>query len=215
MVYLSTGISGLDQFLGGGFPPSVLLLLGSPGSGNDVFARQIAYSRIKETGVNYFTLFKNPESIKDEMIEYGWDISPLIKSGDWRFIKINESIPLDLILETIRKHRCIVIDSLSEMLLNHKNEKIIRLLNKMSNQNRESQELHLVLATEGMQDPKVETTIQHFADSVMVFNTTYGTESASRNIIVKKMKGIDTPTRVIPYSIGRKGFRIETSIRIT
>ena len=215
MVYLRTSISGLDQFLGGGLPPSILLLLGSPGSGNDVFARQIAYSRVQETGVTYFTLFKTPESIKDEMVEYGWDISPFIETGDWKFIKINKTTQLDLITETIAKNRCVIIDSLSEILLNHKNEQAIRLLNKMSIQNRENQELHLVLATEGMQDPKVETTIQHFADSVMIFHTTHGTESTSRSIIIKKMKGANTPTRLLPYSIGRKGFRIETAIRIT
>jgi KaiC/GvpD/RAD55 family RecA-like ATPase len=215
MVLLRTGISGFDQFLRGGLSPSVLLLIGSPGSGNDVFARQVAYSRIHETGVTYFTLFKTPESIKDEMASYGWDISSFIKTGAWRFVELDKTTKLDLVTNAIEKHRCTVIDSLSEILLKHNTDQVINMLNKMSAQNRETQELHLVLATEGMQDQRVETTIQHFSDSVMIFSTTYGTEAASRSIIIKKIKGADTPTRILKYSIGRRGLRIETAIRIT
>jgi len=73
----------------------------------------------------------------------------------------------------------------------------------------------LLLLTEGMQDQKVETAMQHFAEGVIIFNTTWTAEATQRDILVKKMKGIVVPSRRLPYSIGKKGFLIETATRIT
>ena len=56
MKLLKTGIAGLDEFLTGGLPPKILLLVGLPGAGNEVFARQIAYTRAKQIGITYFTV---------------------------------------------------------------------------------------------------------------------------------------------------------------
>lgn len=216
MELLKTGIVGLDELLQGGLPPGVFLLLGPPGSGNEIFARQVAHSRAKESGVSYFTVTKTPESVRDDMSAYGWDISPLEEAGSWRFINLiqGESL-IDAATQEMKQRRCVVVDSLSELLITYKIEEAITMLNSMSTQNREYKELHLVLLTEGMQDPKVETTIQHFADGVMIFTTTWEAETSSRSIIIKKMRGKVSPTRSIPYSIGGRGFTIETAIRIT
>ena len=35
---VKTFIAGLDEFLMGGLPPKIILLSGSPGAGNEVFA---------------------------------------------------------------------------------------------------------------------------------------------------------------------------------
>ena len=47
MKLVKTGIAGLDEFLTGGIPPRILLLTGLPGSGNEVFARQIVSTQGK------------------------------------------------------------------------------------------------------------------------------------------------------------------------
>ena len=85
----------------------------------------------------------------------------------------------------------------------------------MSRQNKNSEEYHLLLLTEGMQDPKAETAMQHFADGVILFNTTWTSDATHRDIMVKKMKGTFVPSRSLPYTIGKKGFLIETATRIT
>lgn len=211
-----TGIAGLDEFLQGGLPPRVFLLLGPPGSGNEIFARQVAYFKARHGEVAYFTVNKAPESIKDDMSAYGWDVSPLEEAGSWRFINLTQANSLlNVITREIKQNRCVVVDSLSELLLTHKIEEVTSVLNSMSTQNTEYKELHLVLLTEGMQDPKVETTIQHFADGVIIFTATWGAEALSRSIMIKKMTGTVIPTRRLPYSIGKRGFTIETAIRIT
>lgn len=216
MKLLKTGIAGLDEFLLGGLPPKVLLLLGLPGSGNEVFARQIAYTRAKQTSVTYFTINRTPEFVKDEMLTYGWDTTPLEKAGAWKFINLTTTNRIvDTVTHEIKQHRTVVLDSLSELLIIHKVEEAVKLLAAMAAENRESEEFHFILLTEGMQDKQVETAMEHFAEGVIVFNTSWAAEATNRNIMIKKMAGTLIPTRRLPYSIGKKGFIIETAIRIT
>ncbi|MGD0995030.1 MAG: RAD55 family ATPase [Candidatus Bathyarchaeia archaeon] len=216
MKLVKTGIAGLDEFLTGGLPPKILLLTGLPGSGNEVFARQIAYARAKQIGVTYFTVNVSSDNVKEDMAAYNWDIAPLEANGNWKFETLTKSDNLvETVIEEVREHRTIIIDSLSEVLLTRKIEEAINLLTAMSRQNKDSEEYHLLLLTEGMQDQKAETAMQHFADGVILFNTTWTTDTTHRDIMVKKMKGTFVPSRSLPYTIGKKGFLIETATRIT
>ncbi len=216
MKLVKTGIAGLDEFLTGGLPPKILLLTGLPGSGNEVFARQIAYARAKQIGVTYFTVNATPDNVKEDMVAYNWDIAPLEAAGNWKFETLAKADNLvETVIEEMKGHRTIILDSLSEVLLTRKIEEAINLLTAMSRQNRGSEEYHLLLLTEGMQDQKAETAMQHFADGVILFNTVWTTDATHRDIMVKKMKGTFVPSRSLPYTIGKKGFLIETATRIT
>jgi KaiC/GvpD/RAD55 family RecA-like ATPase len=216
MKLLKTGIAGLDEFLQGGLPPRVLLLSGLPGSGNEVFARQAAFTRAKQNGVTYFTVNTTFDFVRDDMYAYGWDIAPLEESGNWRFKNLTKTEPLvEAVTDEMKQHRTVVIDSFSEVLLTRKIDEAVNLLTAMSRQNKDCEEYHLLLLTEGMQDLKAETTMQHFAEGVIVFNTTWAADATLRHIVIKKMRGTLVPTRRLPYNIGRKGFIIETAIRIT
>lgn len=213
---LKTGIAGLDEFLQGGLPPKVILLTGLPGSGNEIFARQIIFTRAKQSKITYFTVYSTSESIKEDMAAYNWDITPLIENGNWKFKTIPNTKRLtEEIINEIKEQRSVVIDSLSEVLLTHKTEEAISLLTAMSVQNIESQEYQLLLLTEGMQDTQAETTMQHFAEGLINFSTTWTADTTLRHVIIKKMKGALVPTRRLPYNITKKGFIIETATRIT
>ncbi|MEM2129743.1 MAG: RAD55 family ATPase [Candidatus Bathyarchaeia archaeon] len=216
MKQIKTGIAGFDEFLLGGLPPRVILLLGQPGSGNEVFARQIAYTRAKQTKITYFTINRTPEFVKEEMLTYGWDITPLEKTGNWKFINLTTTAKItETVINEIKQHRTAIIDSLSELLIKQKTEEAINLLVTMATTNRQTEECHLILLTEGMQDKQTETAMEHFAEGVIILNTTWAAETTNRTIIIKKMAGTLVPTRRLPYSIGKKGFIIETAIRIT
>jgi KaiC/GvpD/RAD55 family RecA-like ATPase len=213
---INTAIPGFAEFLGGGVPPIVLVLIGSPGSGSEVFAKQIALSRAKENSISYITVMKKPEYVRKMFSSYGWSLKSLEKKGKWRFITPSKNQSwINTIKEEMDQHRSIVIDSLSELLITRKIDEIIKILTTLSNKNQECQELHQLLLTEGMQDPKTENTIQHFAEGVIYFSTTWETEIASQSLIIKKMKGVFAPLRKLPYSIGKKGLKIETTTRIT
>jgi KaiC/GvpD/RAD55 family RecA-like ATPase len=216
MKLVKTGIAGLDEFLTGGLPPKILLLTGLPGAGNEIFARQIAYTRAKQVGITYFTVNATPDSVKEDMAAYNWDVTPLEATGNWKFKTLTKTNHLEeTVIEEMKQHRTIIIDSLSELLLTRKIEEAINLLTAMSRQNKNSEEYHLLLLTEGMQDQKAETAMQHFAEGVIIFNTAWTTDTTHRDILIKKMKGTFVPERRLPYTIGKKGFLIETATRIT
>lgn len=211
-----TGISGLDEFLLGGLPSHVFLLIGPPGSGIEVFARQIVYSGAEQSGVTYCTVARTADSVREEMTAYGWDILSLEKAEAWKFLNLGQGTPISpRILSEMKQQRRIVVDSLSELLLTHKLEEVIEMINVMAAQNMESQELHFLLLTEGMHDSKVETSLQHFADGVINFSLSWEAEASSRRIMLKKMRGVIVPIRSLPYIIRKTGFMIETAIRIT
>jgi KaiC/GvpD/RAD55 family RecA-like ATPase len=150
------------------------------------------------------------------MAAYGWETSSLERFGDWKFASLAHAKSLaDTVTSEIGQRRSVVVDSLSELILTHKAQEIATMLSSMSTQNRGLGELQLVLLTEGMQHPRIESVMQHFADGVVVFTTEWGTESSARNIMIRKIRGAVAPTRALPYSIGEKGFTIETATRIT
>lgn len=212
-----TGISGLDEFLGGGLPPTVVLLLGSTDKGSETFARQVALFRSKERGITYFTVSKTPESIKNSMSAYNLDISLQEKAGKWEFINLNtiSGSPKAAIIGEMKKNRCVVLDSLSELLLDYNRKDIFDLVSAMNKQNNETKELHFILLTKGMQDPKIEIAMQYFADGVIDFETIWEAEGLTRKLMIQNISGTITPTYILQYSIGDRGFTIETATRIT
>src|SRR5208283_5250188 len=143
MKLVKTGIAGLDEFLTGGLPPEILLLTGLPGSGNEVFARQVAYLRAKQIGVTYFTVNMTSDNVREDMAAYNWDIAPLEAAGNWKFETLAKADNLvETVVEEMKGHRTIIIDSLSEVLLSRKIGEAISLLTAMSRQNKDSEEYH-------------------------------------------------------------------------
>lgn len=85
---MPTGIKGLDELLGGGFPEGrCILLVGSPGAGKTTFALQYLYHSAMrgETGL-YVTLDESPDFIKRNVTSYNWDIDGMEKKGKLLFI---------------------------------------------------------------------------------------------------------------------------------
>ncbi len=79
-----TGIPGLDDMLGGGFPRGhVVSVFGGPGTGKTTFALQFLCNGFRlydEPGV-YVSLDESPEDVKKNVSAYGWDIEELEKKG--------------------------------------------------------------------------------------------------------------------------------------
>jgi KaiC/GvpD/RAD55 family RecA-like ATPase len=215
---VKTGVAGLDEFLLGGLPPKIILLTGSPGSGSEIFARQVLFNRAKMCPVTYFTVNVTAESIREDMAAYGWDTTPFEETGAWKFksLKNTTAIALpDTIIDEMKQSRTVAIDSISELLLIHKIKDIANLVTAMTHQNRKSQDFHLLLITEGMQEPQAETTMNHFAEGSINFALTWSADSTMRHLIIRKMSGTVIPTRRLNYTLGRKGFIIETATRIS
>jgi KaiC/GvpD/RAD55 family RecA-like ATPase len=71
MKFTSIGISALDEHLGGGIQKgSTVLVMGTPGSGTEFFAKQFASAG--QEAVTYFTSTERDEDVLSVMREYGW-----------------------------------------------------------------------------------------------------------------------------------------------
>ena len=71
MKFTSIGIPALDEHLGGGIQRgSTVLVIGTPGSGTEFFAKQFASAG--QEAVTYFTSTERDEDVLAVMREYGW-----------------------------------------------------------------------------------------------------------------------------------------------
>ena len=89
MSLIETGIRGLDEVLGGGFPAqNTLLISGSPGTGKTILGMQFIRNGILikgEPGV-ILTFEQFPEMIYRDAASLGWDFRELEKRGQLRVI---------------------------------------------------------------------------------------------------------------------------------
>lgn len=98
MKQVLTGIKGLDEVLGGGFPfPSVILVAGEPGSGKTTLALQSLFNGAKkgEKGI-YITGISEPiDQIQTMMSNFTFYDPDTVKNGLVKFLDIGEVLFTD------------------------------------------------------------------------------------------------------------------------
>ncbi len=80
---VSTGVSGLDQLLGGGYLRGrSILIIGGPGTGKSILSWQFLFSGVErgENGI-LFSFDQTAEMIKEDMSNFGWDVDSLSARG--------------------------------------------------------------------------------------------------------------------------------------
>jgi KaiC/GvpD/RAD55 family RecA-like ATPase len=92
--YVPSGIAGLDDLLGGGYPRGrVILVTGGPGSGKTLMTMQFlidGVERFDERGV-FVSLEESKYHLMTEMANYGWDLEKYEKKNQ---IAIVDASPL-------------------------------------------------------------------------------------------------------------------------
>ena len=86
---MPTGIEGLDELVGGGFPRGrVILVLGGPGTGKTILASQFLYKGISEYGENgvFVSLDESQNHFYSEMLKFGWDFKKAEEEGKFLFV---------------------------------------------------------------------------------------------------------------------------------
>jgi KaiC/GvpD/RAD55 family RecA-like ATPase len=82
--HVPTGIPGLDELLGGGYPRGrVILITGGPGSGKTTMAMQFlidGVERFDERGV-FISLEESKYHLVNEMANFGWDLEKYEKKN--------------------------------------------------------------------------------------------------------------------------------------
>ena len=85
---VSSGVKGLDEILGGGFPKGrTILVVGSPGSGKTILAIQFLHAgAVAGERSIYITFDEKSEQVKQNVSEFGWDLDRLEGEGKIMFV---------------------------------------------------------------------------------------------------------------------------------
>ncbi len=138
---VSSGIEGLDEMLGGGFPSGhVVVVIGDSGTGKTTMVLQyIMEGLLKNEPGLYITIEEDKESIIATAKAYGWDLEKYIKENKLALLKLDLSdikttarqIKSELpgIIKTFGTKR-VVIDSITlfSMIFDDVTERRIRLV---------------------------------------------------------------------------------------
>lgn len=86
---ISTGISGFDSLIEGGYEKnSINLISGGSGSGKTIFAIQFLIEGIRrKEKVLFVTFEEKKEEFYKNMLDFGWDLDKLEKEGNFIFLE--------------------------------------------------------------------------------------------------------------------------------
>jgi KaiC/GvpD/RAD55 family RecA-like ATPase len=103
---IATGISGLDELIGGGFPEErVILIIGGPGTGKTILCSQFLYKGIYENQENgvLISLDEGKNHFYSEMQKFGWDFQKAEEEKRFAFIDATRMSRVALLKEELYK----------------------------------------------------------------------------------------------------------------
>ncbi|MFH0949186.1 MAG: ATPase domain-containing protein [Candidatus Aenigmatarchaeota archaeon] len=212
---ITSGITGLDQLIGGGFPEKDLILLsGICGAGKSVFGLQFLYKAAeKEPGI-YISFEEGLSQIKDMTQSFGWDVDKYERDDKLRFLKYDpfklEDI-FDIIETNIReiKAKRIVIDSISALGIYVRSApELRRMILQLSGMLRKNA-CTSVLISEIVPGKKSLSRfgVEEFVtDGVIILNNFFVSGEYRRGISIWKMRSTDHSRKLHPYKITNEGF---------
>jgi KaiC/GvpD/RAD55 family RecA-like ATPase len=96
-VRVSSGVLGLDEMLGGGFPRNrIILVRGGPGSGKTTFCMQFVVDGVRkgERGI-YVTLEEPVDLVRENMKVFGWNLENYEEEGMLRLVDGSKLVSKD------------------------------------------------------------------------------------------------------------------------
>ncbi|OKY78457.1 MAG: KaiC superfamily ATPase implicated in signal transduction, inactivated [Candidatus Methanohalarchaeum thermophilum] len=232
------------QLQGGIPKGSTILLLGEPGSGLQTFAGQFLNHGLKEGEKGWYFVTRDPPNVvKKDFKGFGWDFEEKEKKGQLEFVNgyigrfIGALPPETLnelssdeqtkrgadILSKLRDYVTSlrndiplrgVVDSISDFLKSHEVNEVTTVVKLLSSVSRVSGGVNLILMTKGMHGESSEVKMQHNADVVLSVRSQDRGNEIIRELIIKKVRGVAFPSKVIPYEITEEGIEVEKTERV-
>ena len=189
----STGVTGLDQAIEGGFPVgTVIIAMGSPVAGVEHLARQFweAHNEAGETGTYL-------------MID--GDIAPGMVDA--------RVITPDAVSHLYKGDR-VVVDSLSGLILVYGIEAAYTCISAAKQHCRATGANVMFIYYSGLHTPVEDLRVMRAADVLLELKEVIFMNEIERQLAVHKLKGRAVPKRLIPFNISEKGVELSTTSRV-
>jgi len=193
---ISTGVTALDEKLGGGFSEkSNILVIGPPGKEKNKLALYFLLNGLKNREhTSYVTTDYAPEEILTEMQEhhqsnnsdetvqklniidcYSWSLEQKVNLPNVYYISsisaLNQlSIGINEVqnkVPSVGSHQRLVVNSLSTLLMHNPSDVILKFIEIQNNRHKATNTTSLLLLEQGMHDEKVVTTLEHLCDGLL------------------------------------------------
>ena len=103
---IATGIDGLDELVGGGFPDGrVILVIGGPGAGKTIMCSQFLYNGIYENQENgvFVSLDESKDPFYAEMQKFRWDFRNAEEEKKFAFVNATRMSRVAMLKEELYK----------------------------------------------------------------------------------------------------------------
>ncbi len=186
----STGITGLNLLLDGGFPEgTIIMIYGTPIAGVDLAAKQ--FWKVD-----------------------GEEGSYLMNDGDVESGMIDASELHPEMYMTQMAGGRIVVDSLSTIIIKYGIEEALKFLRLAREEMKKRRSNIMFVVYSGIHEPVEMTRIMRAADIVIEFSTEVHQAEIERTLAVHKMKDAASPRRLLPFIITENGIEASTTSRV-
>ena len=229
MIRIPTGVEGLDEMLGGGFPKGrVVLVCGEPGTGKTVFSLQFLTSAAERGTHGIYVALGEPKNLVKENTEsFAWNINEkekkgslsLFNSGDFPWLHLSyerSRSEEDAIKRTFNKitdsakvigAKILVIDSLTSMTINEPSASAKRHMISKLFDNLRNEGYTTILTSQATSNN--ECYIEEIlADGVIRLNKVQQNSTLIRTITIEKMRSVEHDEQPRRYVIDKKGFTV-------
>lgn len=231
---IKTGVSGLDEMLGGGIPEkSIILLCGGPGTGKTIMTLQYMMNAVSQgEPVVYVSLEEPMEKKIKNVLAFGWDIAKaesedmiealdiymvphsqgVVEPIDRRKGKIQFSIENEIEQAVKRigaKH--ILIDPITSILVHESRSGKKRFLIGQLFDTIRNLGCSAVVTSEGLPNKNDFYMEQFLSDGVFLLGKDLLNYSTIKTLRIDKMRGIDFDDQPRRYVITSRGFQVFNS----
>jgi KaiC/GvpD/RAD55 family RecA-like ATPase len=241
--YVRTGVPGVDEILGGaGLPQGhTILISGGPGSGKTTFAMQFLYTGATEHGEAgvYITLDEEPEQIKKNMSNFGWDLANLERDKKLVFINVSpvrvaatqrggliqlgmKEFKLVKLLEAVREGveeieaKRVVIDPVTIFTLQYPEEieRIYAMRDLIADFRLTGCTNLLISELKGTGLEREHQFEEYLVQGVVLLRTVLKGDKLSRMFQVTKMRGLAVDNQPRPYDITENGVEVYPTLTL-
>jgi len=227
---ITTGISGLDEMMGGGIPAGqIIALMGSCGTGKTTLSLQYIWTGLqKGEKCVFISLEEDEDAITKNAATYGWDLRPHLDSHQLTLVKlepsdakstinrINSELPSFIKNNQVKR---VIFDSVSllSMLFDNDSDRRSGLFD-LCKHIKDSGATALLTAEVSSENPNVsrDGLVEYVADGVILlrYNETQDGSDIQLSVRIVKMRRANHSRRIKPYNITNNGIEVHSKAEV-